>query len=137
MQSTFLLLSQGGGDGGGSQRCCLCCGLGAMRALCLGRHPAHAVLPGRSAGLGPSLVLTSCSAFAVNGDAVGAADMDEDRPAAGASVAAPAAPDTADGSAAPALPALSSSREAEEAASGLSAPPARAAVLALDALPPG
>uniref|UniRef100_A0A8C3V742 E3 ubiquitin-protein ligase n=1 Tax=Catharus ustulatus TaxID=91951 RepID=A0A8C3V742_CATUS len=40
-------------------------------------------------------------------------------------------------SAAPAPPALSSSREAEEGASGPSAPPARAAVLALDALPPG
>ncbi|KAI1235653.1 hypothetical protein IHE44_0002538 [Lamprotornis superbus] len=73
----------------------------------------------------------------VNGDAVGAVDMDEDRPAAGASAPTPAASGTADGSAAPAPPALSSSREAEEAASGPSAPPARAAVLALDALPPG
>ncbi|KFO63401.1 NEDD4-like E3 ubiquitin-protein ligase WWP2 [Corvus brachyrhynchos] len=73
----------------------------------------------------------------VNGDAVGAVDMDEDRPAAGASVPTPAASGTADGSAAPALPALSSSGEAEEAASGPSAPPARAAVLTLDALPPG
>lgn len=86
----------------------------------------------------PSLVLTpALSAFAVPGDAVGAVDMDEDRPAAGASVAAPAVPGAADSSTAPALPALSSSREAEEAASGSSAPPARAAVLALDALPPG
>uniref|UniRef100_A0A8C0IHN7 NEDD4-like E3 ubiquitin-protein ligase WWP2 n=1 Tax=Bubo bubo TaxID=30461 RepID=A0A8C0IHN7_BUBBB len=40
-------------------------------------------------------------------------------------------------SVAPALPALTSSGEAEEAASGSSIPPARAAVLALDALPPG
>uniref|UniRef100_A0A8C3NN16 E3 ubiquitin-protein ligase n=1 Tax=Cyanoderma ruficeps TaxID=181631 RepID=A0A8C3NN16_9PASS len=62
------------------------------------------------------------------------ADTDEDRPAAGAS---PAAPGTAEGSAAPAPPALSSSREAEETPSGTGAPPARAAVLALDALPPG
>uniref|UniRef100_A0A8C9N3Q5 HECT-type E3 ubiquitin transferase n=1 Tax=Serinus canaria TaxID=9135 RepID=A0A8C9N3Q5_SERCA len=60
-----------------------------------------------------------------------------DRPAAGASVPTPAASSTAEGSSAPAPPALSSSREAEEAASGSSAPPARAAVLALDALPPG
>ncbi|NWT21615.1 WWP2 ligase, partial [Vireo altiloquus] len=74
---------------------------------------------------------------AVNGDAVGAVDMDEDRPAAGASVVTPAASSKADSSASPALPALSSSGEAEEAASGPSAPPARAAVLALDALPPG
>ncbi|XP_066050940.1 NEDD4-like E3 ubiquitin-protein ligase WWP2 isoform X3 [Chamaea fasciata] len=71
---------------------------------------------------------------AVPGDAAGAMDMDEERPAAGA---APAAPGTADGSAAPALPALSSSREAEETPAGTSALPARAAVLALDALPPG
>uniref|UniRef100_A0A8D2NQD4 E3 ubiquitin-protein ligase n=1 Tax=Zosterops lateralis melanops TaxID=1220523 RepID=A0A8D2NQD4_ZOSLA len=68
------------------------------------------------------------------GDAAGAVDTDEDRPAVGPS---PAAPSTADGSSAPALPALSSSREAEETPSGTSAPPARAAVLALDALPPG
>ncbi|RMC09397.1 hypothetical protein DUI87_14405 [Hirundo rustica rustica] len=70
----------------------------------------------------------------VPGDAAGAADTDEDGPAAGAGVVASG---TADGSAAPAPPALSSSREAEEAASGPSVPPARAAVLALDALPPG
>uniref|UniRef100_A0A8C5J387 NEDD4-like E3 ubiquitin-protein ligase WWP2 n=1 Tax=Junco hyemalis TaxID=40217 RepID=A0A8C5J387_JUNHY len=73
----------------------------------------------------------------MNGDAVAAVDMDEDRPAAGPSVPSPAAPGTAEGSSAPAPPALSGSREAEEAASGSSAPPARAAVLALDALPPG
>ncbi|KAM6353983.1 NEDD4-like E3 ubiquitin-protein ligase WWP2 isoform 3-T3 [Alca torda] len=71
---------------------------------------------------------------AVNGDAVVAADVEEERPAAGASVPTPAASGVADGSVAPALP---SSAEAEEAASGSSAPPARAAVLALDALPPG
>uniref|UniRef100_U3JJ98 E3 ubiquitin-protein ligase n=1 Tax=Ficedula albicollis TaxID=59894 RepID=U3JJ98_FICAL len=58
-------------------------------------------------------------------------------PVTGASVPTPAAAGTADGSTAPAPAALSSSREAEEAASGSSAPPARAAVLALDALPPG
>ncbi|KAM7040087.1 NEDD4-like E3 ubiquitin-protein ligase WWP2 isoform 2-T2 [Acridotheres tristis] len=80
---------------------------------------------------------TSMANGTVNGDAVGAVDMDEDRPAAGASAPTPAASGTADGSAAPAPPALSSSREADEAASGSSAPPARAAVLALDALPPG
>lgn len=77
------------------------------------------------------------SVLAVNGDTVGAVDMDEDRPAAGASVPTPAVSGTADSSTAPAPPALSSSREAEEVASGPSAPPARAAVLALDALPPG
>uniref|UniRef100_A0A8C5NPC7 E3 ubiquitin-protein ligase n=1 Tax=Junco hyemalis TaxID=40217 RepID=A0A8C5NPC7_JUNHY len=82
-------------------------------------------------------VLTAPCVSAVNGDAVAAVDMDEDRPAAGPSVPSPAAPGTAEGSSAPAPPALSGSREAEEAASGSSAPPARAAVLALDALPPG
>lgn len=83
----------------------------------------------------PFWVLTSVpSAFPVNGDAVVAADIEEERPAAGASVPTPAASSMADGSVAPALP---SSGEAEEAASGSSAPPARAAVLALDALPPG
>lgn len=86
----------------------------------------------------PSRVLTSLSsAFPVNGDVVGAADIEEERPTAGASVATPAASSAADNSVAPALPALTSSGEAEEAASGSSAPPARAAVLALDALPPG
>ncbi|XP_040471737.1 NEDD4-like E3 ubiquitin-protein ligase WWP2 isoform X4 [Falco naumanni] len=73
----------------------------------------------------------------VNGEAVGAADVEEERPAAGASVPAPVALSVADSSVAPALPALTSSGEAEEAATGSSAPPARAAVLALDALPPG
>lgn len=100
----------------------------------------HPVLcfPGRSASLGPLPGADLLpSAFPVNGDAVGAVDMDEDRPAAGASVPTPVVSSTADGSAPPALPALSSSGEAEEAASGPSAPPARAAVLALDALPPG
>lgn len=96
----------------------------------------HPVLcfSGRSVTLSPSLVLTLPCALAVLGDAAGAVDTDEDRPAVGPS---PAAPSTADGSSAPALPALSSSREAEETPSGTSAPPARAAVLALDALPPG
>ncbi|XP_037265355.1 NEDD4-like E3 ubiquitin-protein ligase WWP2 isoform X3 [Falco rusticolus] len=73
----------------------------------------------------------------VNGEAVGAADVEEERPAVGASVPAPVALSVADSSVAPALPALTSSGEAEEAATGSSAPPARAAVLALDALPPG
>ncbi|XP_055582985.1 NEDD4-like E3 ubiquitin-protein ligase WWP2 isoform X4 [Falco biarmicus] len=73
----------------------------------------------------------------VNGEAVGAADIEEERPAVGASVPAPVALSVADSSVAPALPALTSSGEAEEAATGSSAPPARAAVLALDALPPG
>uniref|UniRef100_A0A8C3MP93 E3 ubiquitin-protein ligase n=1 Tax=Geospiza parvula TaxID=87175 RepID=A0A8C3MP93_GEOPR len=80
---------------------------------------------------------TSMANGTVNGDAVAAVDMDEDRPAAGASVPTPVASGPAEGSSAPAPPALSGSREAEEAASGPSAPPARAAVLALDALPPG
>ncbi|KAM4637878.1 NEDD4-like E3 ubiquitin-protein ligase WWP2 isoform 6-T11 [Amazona ochrocephala] len=71
---------------------------------------------------------------AVNGDAMGAADIEEERPVAGA---APPASSVTDGSVIPALPALVSSGEAEEAASSSSAPPARAAVLALDALPPG
>uniref|UniRef100_A0A672U8T6 E3 ubiquitin-protein ligase n=1 Tax=Strigops habroptila TaxID=2489341 RepID=A0A672U8T6_STRHB len=70
----------------------------------------------------------------VNGDAMGAADVEEERPVAGAT---PAASSMTDGSVTPALPALVSSGEAEEAASSSSAPPARAAVLALDALPPG
>ncbi|XP_054696887.1 NEDD4-like E3 ubiquitin-protein ligase WWP2 isoform X2 [Grus americana] len=73
----------------------------------------------------------------VNGDAAGAVDIEEERPAAVATVPTPAAASVADSSVAPALPALTSSGEAEEAASGSSAPPARAAVLALDALPPG
>ncbi|KAM6250926.1 NEDD4-like E3 ubiquitin-protein ligase WWP2 [Spheniscus humboldti] len=73
----------------------------------------------------------------VNGDAAGAADIEEERPAAGETVPTVAASSVADSSVAPALPALTSSGEAEEAASGSSAPPARAAVLALDALPPG
>lgn len=73
-------------------------------------------------------------AFPVNGDAVGAVDIEEERLAAGATVPAPASSSGADGSV---TPALTSSGEAEEAASGSSAPPARAAVLALDALPPG
>ncbi|XP_074737748.1 NEDD4-like E3 ubiquitin-protein ligase WWP2 isoform X1 [Strix uralensis] len=74
---------------------------------------------------------------ALLGDAAGAADIEEERPSVGASVPTPVASSVADGSVAPALPALTSSGEAEEAASGSSAPPARAAVLALDALPPG
>uniref|UniRef100_A0A672U8U0 E3 ubiquitin-protein ligase n=1 Tax=Strigops habroptila TaxID=2489341 RepID=A0A672U8U0_STRHB len=61
-------------------------------------------------------------------------DVEEERPVAGAT---PAASSMTDGSVTPALPALVSSGEAEEAASSSSAPPARAAVLALDALPPG
>ncbi|NXM33955.1 WWP2 ligase, partial [Oxyruncus cristatus] len=73
----------------------------------------------------------------VNGDAVGAVDIEEDRPAAGANAPAPAVSGTTDSPAAPAPPALPGSGEAEEAASGPSAPPARAAVPALDALPPG
>lgn len=73
----------------------------------------------------------------VNGDAAGAADAEEERPVVGASVTNPATSSTADSSVAPALPALPSSGEAEEAAPSSSAPPARAAVLALDALPPG
>lgn len=86
----------------------------------------------------PFWVLMSLpSAFPVNGDAAGAADIEEERPAAGVTVPTVAASSVADGSVAPALPALPSSGEAEEAASGSSAPPARAAVLALDALPPG
>ncbi|XP_068549544.1 NEDD4-like E3 ubiquitin-protein ligase WWP2 isoform X2 [Anas acuta] len=70
----------------------------------------------------------------VNGDVTGAADVEEERPAAGATTTTPVAPSTADG---PAAPALSSSGEPEEAAPGSSTPQARAAVLALDALPPG
>ncbi|NXE14099.1 WWP2 ligase, partial [Lophotis ruficrista] len=72
----------------------------------------------------------------VNGDAAGAADIEEERPAVGATVPTPMASSVADGSVAPALPAVASSGEAEEA-SGSSALPTRAAVLALDALPPG
>lgn len=79
------------------------------------------------------LTLLLC-ALAVNGDVTGAADIEEERPAAGATTPAPVASSVADGSVAPAL---SSSGEAEEAAPGSSTPQARAAVLALDALPPG
>lgn len=83
----------------------------------------------------PLVVLSSLlSALPVNGDVTGAADMEEERPAAGATMTTPMAPSTADG---PAAPALSSSGEPEEAAPGSSTPQARAAVLALDALPPG
>ncbi|XP_065517316.1 NEDD4-like E3 ubiquitin-protein ligase WWP2 isoform X1 [Lathamus discolor] len=70
----------------------------------------------------------------VNGDAMGATDIEEERPVAEAT---PAASSVTDGTAVPALPALVSSGEAEESASSSSAPPARAAALALDALPPG
>ncbi|KAM6300430.1 NEDD4-like E3 ubiquitin-protein ligase WWP2 [Aegotheles albertisi] len=74
----------------------------------------------------------------LNRDATGAVDMEEERLAAGATVPSPAAQSVADSSVTPALPALPSSGEAEEAAaSGSGAPPARAAVPALDALPPG
>ncbi|NXN12844.1 WWP2 ligase, partial [Indicator maculatus] len=76
-------------------------------------------------------------AFPVNGDAAGAADTEEERPAVGASIPSPPMSSTADSSVPPALPALPSSGEAEEAAPSSSAPRARAAVLALDALPPG
>ncbi|KAM9228031.1 NEDD4-like E3 ubiquitin-protein ligase WWP2 [Leptosomus discolor] len=90
-----------------------------------------------SARTGFTLEDGEMSVLGVNGDAAGAADVEEERPAAGASVPTPAASSMADSSVAPALPALPSSGEAEEAASGSSAPLARAAVLALDALPPG
>uniref|UniRef100_A0A8B9NR65 E3 ubiquitin-protein ligase n=1 Tax=Apteryx owenii TaxID=8824 RepID=A0A8B9NR65_APTOW len=73
---------------------------------------------------------------AVNGDSADAADGEEERPAAGVTSPTTAA-SVADGSVAPALPASSASGEAEEAASGSGAPQSRAAVLALDALPPG
>uniref|UniRef100_A0A803VIW6 E3 ubiquitin-protein ligase n=1 Tax=Ficedula albicollis TaxID=59894 RepID=A0A803VIW6_FICAL len=110
----------------------------APRAPCWGCHPPCALLPGTISQPWPLPGADPVpSVPAANGDTVGAVDMDEDRPAAGASVPTPAAAGTADGSTAPAPAALSSSREAEEAASGSSAPPARAAVLALDALPPG
>ncbi|KFV87523.1 NEDD4-like E3 ubiquitin-protein ligase WWP2, partial [Struthio camelus australis] len=72
----------------------------------------------------------------VNGDSAGAADVEEERLAAGVSSLTIAA-SVADGSVTPALPASSASGEAEETASGSGAPQSRAAVLALDALPPG
>ncbi|KAJ7415892.1 NEDD4-like E3 ubiquitin-protein ligase WWP2 [Willisornis vidua] len=73
----------------------------------------------------------------VNGDAVGAVDTEEDRPAVGGNPPALAGSGTTDGSAAPAASALAGPGEAEEATSGPSTTPARAAVPALDALPPG
>ncbi|NXE54575.1 WWP2 ligase, partial [Casuarius casuarius] len=73
---------------------------------------------------------------AVNGDSAGAADVEEERPAAGVTSPTTEA-SVADGTVTPALPASSASGETEEAASGSGAPQPRAAVLALDALPPG
>lgn len=83
------------------------------------------------------LVLISLSsAFPVNGDVVGAADMEEERPAVGTATLAAATLSTAEGSvAASTLPALPGSTEAEEAAP--STPQARTAVQAQDSLPPG
>ncbi|XP_050572631.1 NEDD4-like E3 ubiquitin-protein ligase WWP2, partial [Cygnus atratus] len=82
----------------------------------------------------PTSAMNGTANGTVNGDVTGAADIEEERPAAGATTPAPVASSAADGSVAPAL---SSSGEAEEAAPGSSTPQARAAVLALDALPPG
>eukprot|EP00075_Anas_platyrhynchos_P032397 XP_027321650.1 NEDD4-like E3 ubiquitin-protein ligase WWP2 isoform X1 [Anas platyrhynchos] len=90
------------------------------------RQPAKSQAPGST--------MNGTANGTVNGDVTGAADMEEERPAAGATMTTPMAPSTADG---PAAPALSSSGEPEEAAPGSSTPQARAAVLALDALPPG
>ncbi|KAM7011022.1 NEDD4-like E3 ubiquitin-protein ligase WWP2 [Passerculus sandwichensis] len=109
-------------------------------ATSMANSVANGVATGTADGVANGMATSTATSMAngtVNGDAVAAVDMDEDRPAAGPSVPSPAAPGTAEGSPAPAPPALSGSREAEEAASGSSAPPARAAVLALDALPPG
>lgn len=74
------------------------------------------------------------SAFAVNGDTAGAAESEEERLTAVASAPAPVS--GADSSGAPALPSAGEAREAEEASSSSTAP-ARAAVPAPDALPPG
>uniref|UniRef100_A0A8B9ZW68 E3 ubiquitin-protein ligase n=1 Tax=Anas zonorhyncha TaxID=75864 RepID=A0A8B9ZW68_9AVES len=82
----------------------------------------------------PASTMNGTANGTVNGDVTGAADVEEERPAAGATTTTPVAPSTADG---PAAPVLSSSGEPEEAAPGSSTPQARAAVLALDALPPG
>uniref|UniRef100_A0A8B9SV62 E3 ubiquitin-protein ligase n=1 Tax=Anas platyrhynchos TaxID=8839 RepID=A0A8B9SV62_ANAPL len=90
------------------------------------RQPAKSQAPGST--------MNGTANGTVNGDVTGAADVEEERPAAGATTTTPVAPSTADG---PAAPALSSSGEPEEAAPGSSTPQARAAVLALDALPPG
>lgn len=121
------------------RRCRLCCRLRAPSVPCLVAATHHVLcFQGRAGPRYPSWVLTSLpSAFPVNGDAVGAADIEEERPATAVSVPTPTASSVADSSVAPALPALPSSGETEEAASGSSAPPARAAVPALDALPPG
>lgn len=83
------------------------------------------------------LVLTSLpSAFPVNGDVVGAVDMEEERSAAGTATLSAGTSSTADGSVtASTLPALPGSTEAEEAAP--STPQARTTVLAQDSLPPG
>ncbi|NWZ28301.1 WWP2 ligase, partial [Asarcornis scutulata] len=82
----------------------------------------------------PASTMNGTANGTVNGDVTGAADVEEERPAAGATTTTPVAPSTADG---PAAPALSSSGEPEEAAPGSGTPQTRAAVLALDALPPG
>lgn len=83
------------------------------------------------------LVLISLpSAFPVNGDVVGAADVEEERPAAGTATLAAATSSPAEGSvAASILPALPGSTEAEEGAP--STPQAQTAVQAQDSLPPG
>ncbi|NXA35030.1 WWP2 ligase, partial [Eudromia elegans] len=91
---------------------------------------------GQAKSQSPAGVTNGTASGTVNGDSTGTADGEEERPAAGASSPTTAA-SMADDSVAPSLPASSASGEAEEAASGAGAPQSRAAVLALDALPPG
>uniref|UniRef100_A0A8C9EGJ3 E3 ubiquitin-protein ligase n=1 Tax=Pavo cristatus TaxID=9049 RepID=A0A8C9EGJ3_PAVCR len=84
----------------------------------------------------PTSMANGTASSTVNGDVVGAADMEEERPAAGTAMLAAAASSTAEGSvAASTLPALPGSAEGEEAAP--STPQARTAVQAQDSLPPG
>ncbi|POI35136.1 hypothetical protein CIB84_001112 [Bambusicola thoracicus] len=84
----------------------------------------------------PSSMANGTASSTVNGDVVGAVDMEEERSAAGTATLAAGTSSTADGSVtASTLPALPCSTEAEEAAP--STPQARTTVQAQDSLPPG
>ncbi|XP_064884312.1 NEDD4-like E3 ubiquitin-protein ligase WWP2 isoform X1 [Columba livia] len=90
---------------------------------------AHGVANGTATGTAHGMANGT-----VNGDTAGAAESEEERLTAVASAPAPVS--GADSSGAPALPSAGEAREAEEASSSSTAP-ARAAVPAPDALPPG
>ncbi|XP_046755477.1 NEDD4-like E3 ubiquitin-protein ligase WWP2 isoform X5 [Gallus gallus] len=93
------------------------------------RQPPKSLTPSSSMANGTA-------SSTVNGDVVGAVDMEEERSAAGTATLSAGTSSTADGSVtASTLPALPGSTEAEEAAP--STPQARTTVQAQDSLPPG